>query len=229
MNYKAASDSELLAELSKLPGDSSVTISGKKKEFLYVIRNLETDEQPIAVLAGDLDGKKGTLILLTNINIHFVRISLFKKVHHDRFPLASINSCDDKKGLLFSTLTLSFNHQNYVFSHIEKKALAIVLPRLHTSVSSEELSTQYTEPQPKADTSKPDESNPSVLDTSSLIEKLELIEELKHFDVINSKEFNTLKEYVLASNLDGSLAAINIEKLANDLDTHLNEMTIQRA
>ncbi|MDC9590010.1 PH domain-containing protein [Xenorhabdus sp. XENO-10] len=225
MNYKAASDSELLVELNKLSGDSSVGISSRKKEFLYVVRHLETDERAIAVLSGDLDGKKGTLILLTSINIHFIRISLFKKIHHDKFPIVLITKCDDKKGLLFSKIIFNINHeQEYVFSNIEKKALDKFLPRLNESTTAYEA-LSYGQDEPQARTSQPEitslyseESKPSILDTSSLVEKLELIEELKDFETINNKEFNILKNYILESNLDNRLATVNIKALCEDLD-----------
>ncbi|WP_340615644.1 PH domain-containing protein [Xenorhabdus entomophaga] len=225
INYKTASDSDLLAELNKLSGDSSVGLSRRKKEFLYVIRNLGMNEQPIAVLAGDLNGSKGTLILLTNKNLHFIRISLFKKVHHDKFPLESINGCEDKKGLLFSTLTLSVNYQGYVFNNIEKKVLASFLSHLnellvaHETGSYSKPSSQDAEQQSEADIPKSNKFKSSVLDTSSLVEKLELIEELKDFsEAINNKEFNILKNYILESNLDKSLATVNIKTLCENLD-----------
>ncbi|MBC8945917.1 phage protein [Xenorhabdus indica] len=173
IDYKVASDSGLLTELSRLSGDNSVGITRRKKEFLYVARNLEMNEQPIAVLAGDLNGSKGTLLLLTNINIHFVRINLFKKVHHDKFSLESINGCEDKKGLLFSKLTLSINYHGYVFNSIEKKALAKFLPLLNellvTHESGSDAEPPHAEQQPEPGTPKSNKFKSSVLDTSSFL------------------------------------------------------------
>ncbi|MBE8595867.1 PH domain-containing protein [Xenorhabdus sp. BG5] len=225
IDYKVASDSDLVAELNKLSGDSSVGISSKKKEFLYIIRNLSIGEQPIAVLAGDLDGKKGSLILLTTKNLHFIRISLFKKVHHDKFPMELIMGCNDKKGLLFSKVTFNINHeQEYIFSNIEKKALDRFLTRLNEAITGYESVSYGQTEQPPA-TSQSEISSqlsegraPSILDTSSLVAKLELIEELKDYETINSKEFNVLKNYILESNLDNKLATVNIKRLCEDLD-----------
>ncbi|MEQ1974637.1 PH domain-containing protein [Xenorhabdus sp. SGI240] len=226
IDYKISSDSVLLAELNKLSGDTSVSISSRKKEFLYIIRNLSIDEQPIAVLAGDLDGKKGSLILLTTKNLHFIKISLFKKVHHDKFPMKLITGCNDKKGLLFSKVTFNINHeQEYIFSNIEKKALDGFLTRLNESIIGYESASYGQIEQPPA-TSQSEissqlsgEHTPSILDTTSLVAKLELIEELKDFSgAINNKEFNILKNYILESNLDKSLATVNIKTLCENLD-----------
>ncbi|CDL79238.1 PH domain-containing protein [Xenorhabdus cabanillasii] len=225
IDYKVASDSDLLAELNKLSGNSSVGISSRKKEFLYIIKKLESDERAIAVLSGDLDGIKGTLILLTNTNIHFVRISLFKKVHHDKFPIELVMGCNDKEGLFFSKISININHeQEYVFSGIEKKALKKFLPSLSKSITGyESISYGQSEPQPPTPQSPTnsqhiEEPKPSILDVSSLVEKLELIEELKDFETINGKEFNILKKYILESNLDNSLATVNIKTLCENLD-----------
>ncbi|OTA14736.1 phage protein [Xenorhabdus vietnamensis] len=210
INYKTASDADLLAELKKLTSGVSTCVSRGKKGFFYIIRELDIGEHPISALFGDRDGLKGTFILLTNANIHFVRISLLKKIHHDKFPRKSINSFEEKKGLLSAKLTLVIDGQHYVFDNIEKKLITPFLSQLNKP-----LTPSSPVPQSTASQSKVDDTN---LDTSSLIDKLERIEELKEFDVINNKEFNTLKEYVLASNLDKSLATVDVLKLVDDLD-----------
>ncbi|MBD2802687.1 hypothetical protein ID852_02505 [Xenorhabdus sp. 42] len=131
INCKTASDEDLIKELAS----SSVLITDKGKEFIRIKRNLGMGEYPVAVLVGDLYGLKSTLILLTNINIHFARIESFE-LYHSQYPITSINSYKCNHDFLLPKLIFNINHQEHIFHNIEEKTLTAFILQLKRIVKN---------------------------------------------------------------------------------------------
>ncbi|MDX7989245.1 hypothetical protein FE392_18345 [Xenorhabdus sp. 12] len=228
-NYKTASDDDLNAIFDRLADDFPTTF-GKRKDFLYVIRTLNIDEYPIAVLAGDQDGLKGTLILLTNISIHFVRINIFNKKYHCRFSLKSLNKYEYKNGFLFSKLILQINYQEYTFNNINIKTLDKFILKLNESQTNlqstqpkldKKPSLQYNFHQNKIEPQESIEPKSPIEYTGDLLEQLNFIKKLKVLGAIDDKEFNMLKTYISTSSFDQK-ATIDFKMLAEYL-SKMNE------
>ncbi|PHM36289.1 phage protein [Xenorhabdus mauleonii] len=207
INYKTASGDDLSAILDGLAGNF-FTMVGKRKEFSYVIKTLNADEYPMAALAGDQDGLKGTLILLTNINIHFVRINIFNKKHHYHFSVKSLNEYEHESSFLFAKLTLKINYQEYTFQNIDIKSLDNFILKLSEaqtvpqSISDKKPSPQYNTTQNIVEPKKSDEPKSPVVYTDNLLEKLNFIKKIKALGAIDDREFDMLKKYILASKFD---------------------------
>lgn len=205
MDYSSASNEVLIAELEKLSGGNKTITSGKKKEFIYIVKQLDDAETPLAAFRGDLDGTKGRFVLLTDKSLYLVSSGIFKGLSFEKFSHEDIISSDSKEGRLSSALNINLKGTQLKFTGLDKASAINLSKNISLSSIPEIIDTIKTS------------GNNTKSDTDLLVEKLERIDELKHFEVINSKEFTLIKEYIL-STVAGSNSTIDILKLCDDID-----------
>ncbi|EPJ0400776.1 PH domain-containing protein [Providencia rettgeri] len=215
MDYSSASNEVLVSELARLSGGKNTIAARKKSEFIYIIRQMGSQETPLSVFRGDLSGTKGRLALLTDTNLYLVASAFFKGLSFEKISFKDIISSDIKKGLLSCTLTVNLKGSQLTFNGVDKES-ALMFSNALNSLQATESST--ITPQPNIPNPSPVKS-----DTDLLIEILERLEELKHFDVITNKEFSIIKEFSLSTTSNNKLE-INILKLCDDIDK-LSDLT----
>nr|QIF59042.1 hypothetical protein FVA69_17030 [Providencia sp. 1701011]QIF63060.1 hypothetical protein FVA70_17050 [Providencia sp. 1701091] len=215
MDYSSASNEVLVSELARLSGGKNTIAARKKSEFIYIIRQMGSQETPLSVFRGDLDGRKHRVVLLTDTNLYLVSSGLFKGLSFEKVLSKDIVNIDSKNHLLSCTLTISLKNSQLIFGGVDKES-ALMFSNAINSLQAAESST-ITPP--------PNTTNPSPVksDTDLLIEILERLEELKHFDVITNKEFSIIKEFSLSTTSNNKLE-INILKLCDDIDK-LSDLT----
>ena len=184
-DYKTASKEQLKAEMKRLASAVSDTPFGTKKEFFHLPEILNSDEQPVAIASGMMDGNTW-LITLTNKRVIFLDKGMIFGVKQVDINLNNIVSVGGKTGLMFGEIMISTSGQNYTIKNVLK---ASVIP--FTNLVNKTKDALSTPPLPQQESSQ---SSQSFEDKMSKIERLA---EMKEEGILTDEEFQQQKSRIL--------------------------------
>ncbi|EPN4500638.1 PH domain-containing protein [Citrobacter freundii] len=186
IDYKTASKDQLKAEMKRLAAAVSDTPFGTKKEFFHLPEILNSDEQPLGIVSGMMDGNTW-LITLTNQRIIFLDKGMIFGVKQVDVNLQNIVSIGGKTGLMFGEITISTSGQNYTIKNVIKSSVIPFTNLVNETKNSR--ANNKTSPSPQNTNEKP--SFDDVMD------KIERLAEMKEEGILTDEEFQQQKQRIL--------------------------------
>lgn len=186
LDYKTASKDQLKAEMKRLAAVVSDTSFGTKKEFFHLPQILGTNEIPLAIASGSMDGNTW-LITLTNQRVIFLDKGMFYGVKQVDVNLENIVSVGGKTGLVLGEITISTTGQNYTIKNVPKYAV-VPFTNLVNETRNLYVSSQQASSFQQA-------NNSSSFD--NVMDKIERLAEMKEEGILTEEEFQQQKQRIL--------------------------------
>ncbi|RRO10893.1 PH domain-containing protein [Pectobacterium aquaticum] len=184
LNYKTATKDQLKDEFKRLAELVSDNSFGTKKEFFHLPQILATDETPLAVASGSMDGNTW-LITLTNQRVIFLDKGILYGLKQIDVSLKDIVSVGGKTGMLLGDITISTSGQNYTIKNVPK---TVVIPFTNLVNNARDASSTSK--------SNNSETNSSTA-PNDLISQIERLAALKEKGILSEDEFQQQKSKLL--------------------------------
>jgi hypothetical protein len=184
IDYKIATKQQLLAEFERLKKLSKDSGFFTKKEFLHFPEIAMSDETPIAISSGHMDGKTW-LIILTNHRVIFLDKGMFFGLKQIAINLSHISSVGGQTKILFGQIVIAADGHTYTVENVDKDN---VIP--FTNMVKEAMEAVK---QNGTNTQQIQQQNAN----NDPYERLEKLATLKEKGIITEEEFQAQKAKIL--------------------------------
>ncbi|EAB5049296.1 hypothetical protein EA891_15365 [Salmonella enterica] len=183
LNYKTATKEQLKEELARLSKVVDGTPFGVTKEFLHLPNILNSDEQPLAVVSGIMDGNTW-LLTLTNHRVIFLDKGMVFGLKQIDVSLKDIVSVGGKTKIMFGEILIGTSGQNYTISNVNKSS---VTP----------FTNMVNETRKKLKESENTNDNSVKSNNNDIISQMERLASLKNNGMLSEEEFQQQKQRIL--------------------------------